>query len=73
MPRDDIIQRCTIEHIDHIKAIRNLHRRRIRVIVNSDNRLTEALQCDYEFLTQLAAAKEEDFFVHDVCLAPHLH
>ena len=51
--------RGAVEHVDHVAAMRDLHRRRIRVAIGGDHLHAEALQFDRHFLAQLAGAQQQ--------------
>ena len=57
---DDCAQRCAVEHVDDVRAMRDLHRRRVRVAIDRDHFAAEALQLDRDFLAELAGAEQHD-------------
>ena len=51
-------KRSAIEHVDHVRAMRDLHRRRVGVAIDRDHFAAEALQLDRDFLAELARAEQ---------------
>ncbi|MNY08779.1 hypothetical protein D3C86_1416500 [compost metagenome] len=52
-------QGSTIEHVDHVAAVRHLHGRRVGVAVHGNHFNAQALQLDHHFLAQLATATHQ--------------
>jgi hypothetical protein len=57
---DHRTQGRAIEHIDHMAAVRHLHRRGIGIAIHGDHLDAEALQFDHHFLAQLTRTAEQD-------------
>ena len=55
---DERAQRGAVEHVDHMRAMRDLHRRRVRIAIDRDHFAAEALQFDRDFLAELARAEQ---------------
>src|SRR5581483_10357285 len=49
-----------VEHLDHVGAMRDLHRRRILIAIDRDALAAEALRLDDDFLAELARAEQQD-------------
>ena len=43
-------ERRAVQHVDHVRAVRDVHRRRIRIAIDCDHFAAEALQLDHHFL-----------------------
>jgi hypothetical protein len=56
---DERADRGAIEHVQHVAAMGDLHRRRIGVAVGGDHLHPEALQLDRHFLAQFARTEQE--------------
>ena len=48
-----------VEHVEHVAAVRDLHRRCVGIAVGGDHFHAEALQFDRHFLAQLARAEQQ--------------
>ena len=59
LARDQRAQRGAVEHVEHVAAMRDLHRRRVGVAVGGDHLDAEALQFDRHFLAQFARAEQQ--------------
>ncbi|MNT59512.1 hypothetical protein D3C72_1970310 [compost metagenome] len=57
---DHCTQGRAIEHIEHMAAMRHLHRRGIGVAIHGDHLDAEVLQFDHHFLAQLTRTTEQD-------------
>ena len=55
---DQPAQRGPVGHRDHVRAVRDLMARRVRVAVDGDHFDAETLQRDDHFLAELAAAQQ---------------
>ena len=51
---DDFPKLLPVQHVDDIMAVRHLHSGRIRIAVHRNHFDAEALQFDYDFLTQFS-------------------
>ncbi len=57
---DQALQRGGVGHRDHVRAVRDLVARRVRVAVDGDGFHAQALQRDDDFLAEFAAAEQHD-------------
>ena len=57
---DHRAQRRAIEHVDHVAAMRDLHRRCIGVAIARDHLDAEALELDHDLFAELAGAEHQD-------------
>ncbi len=57
---DERAQRDAVGHVDHVRAMRDLVARRVRVAVDGDHFDAEPLQRDDDFLAQFASAEQHD-------------
>ena len=57
---DERAQRDPVSHGDHVRPVRHLVARRVRVPVNRDHFNSQALQCDDHFLAQFARPEQHD-------------
>jgi hypothetical protein len=48
-----------VEHVDHVAAVRHLHRRRTGIAVHGDHLDPEALRLDGHFLAEFAGAEQQ--------------
>ena len=58
---DQRAQSGAVCHVDHVGAMRDLVSGRVGVAIDRDGFHAEALQCNDNFLAQLAAAEQHDF------------
>ena len=57
---DQRAQRGAVGHVDHVRAMRDLMTRRIRITVDGDHFDAQPLQRDDHFLAELAGAEQHD-------------
>ena len=57
---DDLAQRDAIQHVDDVRAVRDLHRRCVRVAIARDDLDAEPLQLDHDLLAELTGAEHQD-------------
>jgi len=56
---DHAAQRGAVQHVDHVAAVRHLHRRRVGVTVHRDHFHRIALQLDRHLLAELAGTQQQ--------------
>ena len=54
---DDATEFVTVEHVDHVAAVGDLHPRGVGVAIHGDHFDAEALQFDDDFLAEFAGAE----------------
>ena len=55
---DHRLQRIPVQHVDHVRAVRHLHGRRIRVAVDRNDLHAKALGLDGHFLAEFARTQQ---------------
>ena len=56
----DLPQLCAVKHVDHVRAVGNLHAGRIRVPVDRDGFHAEPLHRDYDLFPEFPRAAEQN-------------
>ena len=58
--RDQRADRGRVQHVQHVRTMRHLHRRRVRVAVGGNDFHAQALQLDGHFLAQFPGSQQQD-------------
>jgi hypothetical protein len=59
LAQHEFAQRRRIQHVEHVRAMRHLHRRCVPVAIRGDHLDAESLQFDRDFLAEFASAEHE--------------